>query len=100
MSTITIKVPEFLRKQVEKLSSDEGFSVDQFFATAASEKLSVIREFDYIATKAAKASDEEFAAVLKHIPSILVAEEWDRMPNPANGEQGGGGQPATRPESE
>ncbi len=37
MSTITIKVPEFLRQQVEKLSADEGFSVDQFIATAASE---------------------------------------------------------------
>lgn len=87
MSTITIEVPEFLRRQVEKLSAAEGFSMDQFFATAASEKLSVIREVDYIAEKASKASDEEFEAVLRHIPAIPVTEEWDRMPDSVDGER-------------
>jgi hypothetical protein len=80
MSSITIKIPEYLRKQVEKLSTEEGVSIDQFFATAASEKLSVIKETDYIAQRAARASDEKFEAVLKHIPASSNIEVWDEMP--------------------
>lgn len=86
MSTITIQVPEFLRQQVEKLSADEGFSIDQFFATAASEKLSLIRELDYVRNRASLANDQAFEEVLKQIPATPTVEEWDRMPAPANGE--------------
>ena len=39
MNSITIQIPDYLRKQVENLAAEEGFTVDQFFATAASEKL-------------------------------------------------------------
>jgi len=80
MSTITIEIPEYLRKQVEALSLAEGFSVDQFFATAASEKLSVIRELDYIAQRASKADDHVFEEVLKSIPASPEIPEWDRIP--------------------
>ncbi|MCB1229123.1 MAG: toxin-antitoxin system HicB family antitoxin [Verrucomicrobiae bacterium] len=80
MSKITIEIPEYLRQQVESLSSAEGFSIDQFFATAASEKLSVIRELDYVRERASRANDEEFEAVLEHIPFSPVSEDWDRMP--------------------
>ncbi len=86
MSTITIEIPEYLRKQVEKLSSAEGFSIDQFFATAASEKLSVIRELDYVRERASKTDDEEFEEVLKLIPAAPVTEEWDRVPVATDGE--------------
>ncbi len=80
MNTITIKIPEYLQKQVEKLSSEEGVSIDQFFSTAASEKLSVIRETDYIAQRATKANDQDFEAVLEHIPESTELEKWDEMP--------------------
>ena len=82
MSTITIKIPEYLRRQVEALSSAEGFSIDQFFATAASEKLSVIRELDYIEQRASRANDEKFEEVLKSIPASSDIPEWDRIPTP------------------
>ncbi len=80
MNTITIKIPEYLRREVEKLSSAEGCSVDQFFATAASEKLSVIREFDDMAERASKADDKDFESVLRKIPASRDIPEWDRMP--------------------
>ncbi len=91
MSTITIEVPESVRQQVEKLSADEGCSVDQFFATATSEKFSVLRELDYIRKRASLANDQEFEEVLKHIPSIPTTEEWDRMLAPANEEEADAG---------
>jgi hypothetical protein len=80
MSSITIKIPEYLRQQLEKMSNEEGVSIDQFFATAASEKLSVIKEIDYIALRAARANDEKFEAVLEHIPASSHIDEWDQMP--------------------
>ena len=81
MSTITIQIPEYLREQVERLSAEEGFTVDQFFATAASEKLSVIRELDYIQSRAARANDQEFLALLQKIPADPVTEDWDHLPD-------------------
>jgi hypothetical protein len=81
VSTITIQVPDFLRRHVERLSAQEGISVDQFYAAAASEKLSVMESGDYIAGRAARADDAAFAEVLKSIPSTQVTEAWDRMPD-------------------
>lgn len=80
MSTITIEIPDYLRRQVESLTSAEGYTVDQFFATAASEKLAVIREHDYLAARAKRADDQVFEAALKAIPDKPVVEDWDRMP--------------------
>lgn len=79
MSSITIKIPEYLRKQVEKLSNEEGISIDQFFTTAVSEKISVIKEIDYIANRAKRASDEKFEEVMKKIPVSSNIEAWDQM---------------------
>ena len=79
MSTITIEVPEFLRQQVERLSSEEGFSVDQFFATAASEKVAVLEAVHYLGARAASADDSAFEKVLSHIPAVAVSEDWDRI---------------------
>lgn len=79
MSTITIQIPDYLRHQVELLTSAEGYTVDQFFATAASEKLAVIREHDYVAGRAQRANEQAFEAALKAIPDNSEVEEWDRM---------------------
>ncbi len=79
MSSITIKIPEYLRKQVEKLSNEEGISIDQFFTTAVSEKISVIKEIDYISNRAKRASDEKFEEVMKQIPASSNTEAWDQV---------------------
>lgn len=79
MSSITIQVPDFLRRQVERLSAKDGVSVDQFFALAASEKLSVLEAVDYIAARAAKADDAAFEEAIKSIPSVPVTDAWDRL---------------------
>ena len=38
MSTVTIELPDSLRKSIEALAAKEGYSVSQFLASAASEK--------------------------------------------------------------
>ena len=41
MNTLTIQVPESLKKHIEALAIKEGYSVSQFLASAAGEKLAV-----------------------------------------------------------
>ena len=42
MSTLTIELPESLKKSIEALAAKEGYSVSQFLASAAGEKLAVV----------------------------------------------------------
>ncbi len=74
MSVITIQVPDYLRRHVERLAAADGISVDQFFATAASEKLSVIEASDHLASRASGANDITFPEALSHIPRVARNE--------------------------
>jgi hypothetical protein len=78
MSSITIQVPDFLRRQIERLTAQDGLTMDQFFTTAASEKISVMEAVDYISQRAAKADDQAFLEAMSHIPAAPVSEPWDQ----------------------
>jgi rRNA-processing protein FCF1 len=78
MSSITIQIPDFLRRQVERLSAEDGLSVDQFFSAAASEKLAAIEAEGYIRHRAERANDAAFLDAIAHIPATPVSEAWDQ----------------------
>lgn len=78
--TITIQIPDSLRHNVERLAAEEEFTVDQFFATAASEKLAVLEAVDYIASRASRADDAAFMKALTEIPDTPVTDDWDKLP--------------------
>jgi len=80
MNSITIQIPDYLRKQVEHLAAEEGFTVDQFFATAASEKLAVLEAVDYIQARASRADDSAFRDAISQIPASPIVDEWDQLP--------------------
>ena len=80
MSTVTIQIPEYLRKQVERLCAEEGLNIDQFFATAASEKIAVLEAIDYVAARASQASDAAFKDAIANIPAAPSTDEWDKIP--------------------
>jgi hypothetical protein len=46
MSTLTIQLPDALKKHIEAIGAKEGYSVSQFLARAAGEKLAVIMTMD------------------------------------------------------
>jgi len=48
MSTLTFDLPDSVKKKIEELAAREGFSVGQFLASAASEKLAVMVTMDYL----------------------------------------------------
>ena len=80
MSAVTIWILDYLRRHVERLSAADGISVDQFFATAAAEKLSVIEAFDYLGSRASRANGAAFLEALSHIPDSPVTDSWDKLP--------------------
>ena len=80
MSPITSQIPDYLRAQVERLSTQKGLSVNQSFATAAPEKIAALEAVDYIQNRAAQATDEAFLEAVSHIPAVPVKESWDQLP--------------------
>jgi len=79
MSTVSIQIPESVKRHVERLAARDGISVDQFYASAAAEKLAALETADYIARRVAGADREEFLRVLAKVPQA-EPEEWDRLP--------------------
>ena len=48
MSTLTVQLPESLHRSIAALAEQEGYSIDQFLASAAAEKLAALRTVEYL----------------------------------------------------
>lgn len=70
MSTLTIQLPESLKKTIEALAAKEGYSVSQFLASAAGEKLAVVLTMDYLRREAAAGRREDFQKYLASVPDV------------------------------
>jgi uncharacterized protein (DUF1778 family) len=68
MSTLTIQLPESLKKTIEALAAREGYSVSQFLASAAGEKLAAVLTMDYLRREAAAGRREDFEKYLAAVP--------------------------------
>jgi hypothetical protein len=68
MSTLTIQLPESLKRTIEALAAREGYSVSQFLASAAGEKLAVVMTVDYMRREAAAGRREHFEKYLAAVP--------------------------------
>ena len=78
MSTLTIQLPESLKKSIEALAAKEGYSVSQFLASAAGEKLAVVLTVDYLQREAAAGRREDFEKYLAAVPDVAPPEN-DRL---------------------
>jgi len=70
MSTVTIQLPDSLKKRIEELAAQEGYSVDQFLASAAGEKLAVMLTMDFLKREADAGRREDFDYYLKAVPDV------------------------------
>ena len=70
MSTITIEIPESLKNGIERVAQTEGFSVEQFLAMAAGEKLAVMTSLDYLRQEASLGSRTDWDAYLAAVPDV------------------------------
>ena len=77
MSTVTIEIPESLKHSIEELAAREGYSVSQFLASAAGEKLAVMMTVDYLKREAAGGRREDFDRYLEAVPDADPQEGDD-----------------------
>ncbi len=75
MTSLTIQLPESLRKSIEALAAREGYSVNQFLASAAGEKLAVVLTLDYLRREASAGRREDFEKYLAAVPDVPAPED-------------------------
>ena len=78
MSTLTVELPDSLKKSIEALAAAEGYSVSQFMASAAGEKLAVVLTMDYLQREANAGRREDYDKYLAAVPNVAPAEN-DRV---------------------
>jgi hypothetical protein len=78
MSTVSVTIPESIRRRAQSLAQDDGVPLDQFIATALAEKIAVLDADRYLRERAARGSREKFERVLAMVPDV-EPEEQDRI---------------------
>lgn len=69
MSTLSLRLPDSLHKQIRQLAKRDGVSINQLIASAAAEKVAALLTEDYLRERASRGSRERFRAVLTKVPA-------------------------------
>lgn len=75
MSTVTVELPDSLKKSIEDLAAKEGYSISQFLASAAGEKLAAVLTAEYLQKEASAGRREDFDRYLSAVPDVAPADE-------------------------
>ena len=78
MSTISLRLPEYLHKQIRELAEAEGTSINQFITLALAEKISALVTEQYLGERAKRASRAKFDRAMAKIMDIDPLDE-DRL---------------------
>lgn len=79
MSTISLRLPDSLHKQVRKLAQQENVSINQLITLALAEKLSALMTEEYLDERAKRGSRNKFKRAMAKVPKV-EPEEYDRLP--------------------
>jgi hypothetical protein len=78
MSTISLRLPDWLHRQIRELAEQEDVSINQFVTTAVAEKLAALMTEEYLAARAKRGDREKFERALSRVPDT-PPEEHDRL---------------------
>jgi hypothetical protein len=78
MSTLSLRLPESLHKQLKAVAERDGVSINQFIATAVAEKLSALMTVEYLEERAARGDRARFDRVLTRVRDVPPDED-DRI---------------------
>ncbi|MBF0265806.1 MAG: toxin-antitoxin system HicB family antitoxin [Gammaproteobacteria bacterium] len=77
MSTVSLRIPNFLHKEVKEIAKHEGISINHFISTALAEKLSALKTEEYLENRANRASRDKFEAALSKVGNNHPLDEDD-----------------------
>jgi predicted transcriptional regulator len=80
MSTISLRLPDSLHKQVRRLAEKESVSINQLITLALAEKLSALMTEDYLEERAKHGSRKKFKRAMAKVPKVRP-EAYDRLPD-------------------
>ena len=78
MSTISLRLPESLHKQVRALAEQEEISINQFIATALAEKIAALLTSEYLENRAKSGSLNRFKQAMAKVKDS-EPEDQDRL---------------------
>ena len=78
MSTLSLRLPESLHKQVRELADREGISINQFVVMAVAEKMSALLTEEYLEERARRGSRSRFERALAKVKN-RSPEPKDRL---------------------
>lgn len=78
MSTLSLRLPDSVHNKIREFAKKEGISINQFIASAVSEKISAFATLDYLEMRAKRADKKKFEEALSKIPNV-EPEEYDRL---------------------
>ena len=72
MTALTVRLPNSVHQKVKELAKRDEISVNQFIASAVSEKMASVMTLDYLKSKAAKGQRSDFDFFLGMVPRAPV----------------------------
>ncbi len=82
MSNLTLRLPDSLHQVVREMAEQEGVSINQFIACAASEKVSALRTLDDLRQRAQRANLKDFDRILDLVRDAVSDHGDEQLPKP------------------
>jgi predicted DNA-binding ribbon-helix-helix protein len=70
MTALTIRLPNSVHQKIKELAARDDVSVNQFIASAASEKMASVLTLDFLRAEAAKGKRSDFDHYLSRVPDV------------------------------
>jgi len=80
MSTLSVRLPTSLHRQLRELAEREGVSMNQLISSAVGEKLASLLTVDYLRDRGMQGKRSAYDRVLRRVRDV-VPEEGDGLPN-------------------
>jgi predicted transcriptional regulator len=78
MSTLSLRLPDSLHKKIKEIAKKENISINQFIASAVSEKMTALTTLSYLEERAKNANHQKYLKALAKITDI-EPEDFDRL---------------------
>jgi predicted transcriptional regulator len=78
MSTISLRLPDYLHKQARELAEKERVSINHLITLALAEKISSLLTEEYIEQRAKRGSRLKFEQAMAKVAKV-EPEEYDRL---------------------
>ncbi len=74
MSTLSVRLPTSIHREIKNLAKEDGVSINQFISLALAEKISCLKTVDYLKTRADQGSAGSLLSILESVPDIEPEE--------------------------